>query len=128
MPKKHSKDELKTYFQKLATQSGLPAEKAQAVLDALDHDGFASVVDTEGVLLRGEFSRVLNDEVAPLKSRYETEYNRLVNEWYPGVKRAHDDAVAAKSAADNRVKSYESRYGSIDETEDLGGGRVRTET
>lgn len=128
MPKKYSKDELKAAFSKLATETGLPAEQITAFNAALDNDAFAAKVGSEMVMTRSDYSRAMNEEVAPLAAKYTKAHNDLVNVWHPAAQAALAKAEADKTAAEARNRKFVAQYGDLDEAEELPGGRMRTES
>lgn len=127
-PKRYTKDELKAAFKKLADETGLPAEQVAAFATALDHDAFAARVGSELVLTRSDYSRLLNEEVAPAKQLYETKYQELVNTWYPSVQQTYGEAVKAREAAERRIKLYEAQNGPLEEAIDNRDGTLTTAT
>ena len=120
MPKRYTKDELKAAVTKWADETGLPAEQRPAFLASLDHDGFAAKLG-EAILMRSDYSRAMNDEVAPLKKQYEEKYNELVNQWYPQAKSAHETTAA-------RLRAFEERFGDLDQAAPAGKGKMELET
>lgn len=119
MAKKYTKEELKAAITKWADETGVPAEDRPALMKTLDHDGFAAKI-AEAVLMRSDYSRVMNEEVAPLRKQLENE-RKQIEEWWPQAKSAYDTAVT-------KLARFTEIYGDLDEAEAAGRGKVKLET
>lgn len=124
--KKYTKAELKEAVTKWMDETGLPAEDRPALLKTLDHDGMAAKLG-ESILMRQDYSRA-SDETTAERVKYTKAHKEVVEDFYPKAKAAKEAADARAEAAEKKIKRFIAEFGDLDEAEDIGGGRVRTES
>jgi membrane-associated HD superfamily phosphohydrolase len=134
-----SKDQLKEYATELAKEKGLSESQTQIAvavmtgdLDALKDVPIADVVAAvvpvadQAIGRRADHSRAMN-EAQQIKTRAEADYARN-KEWHDKALPAHQQALADAAALKKKLDAYETEYGSLDSTVDIGGGQTVTAT
>lgn len=132
-------DELKQYVEDLAKEKGLTDTQTkigiafmtgdrEALKDVSIEDLRAAVVPIADLAVgrRADHSRAMNAaQQAHTKAVVDYEANQT---WRKDAKAEYDKALADRTALQSKVAKYESEYGALDETVDIGGGNTVTQT
>src|ERR1041385_8292725 len=102
--------DLKQYWQELAQKAGLPADRGQAISDALG-DEAVSKAFSQGFVTTPDHHRTLDTVVAPLKAK-NAEYDKW---WVEKGQPAYQAYVQSQEL----LGKYQAAYGDLQE----GGGR-----
>lgn len=101
---------LKEYWQELAQKAGIPADRMQAVSEALGDDAVAKVF-SQGFVTRSDYSRDLDKTRDEWKGKV-GEYEK----WYAEIA---EPAYKQNLSGLTRLRQYEQRFGKIEDAADV---------